>query len=185
MEEKRMNVLEAIRQRREITRYQQRPVEREVLAQLLDAAYLSPTGNNLPSREFILVTDKNMLEYLSQSTPFVPWLKEAAAAIAVTARPDVSKYWLQDASIACGFIWLAAVGLGLGAAFGAIYHAEDAEESARRETYVRNALSIPADRRVVAILGLGYPDQQPAPKEPLPREEIIHLERFRTPAPER
>lgn len=176
-----MSVLDAIRQRREITRYQSRAVEPDRLQLLMDAAYLAPTGNHLPSREFILVEDKSRLEHLSQATPFMPWLKEAAAGIVVTARPDISKYWLQDASIACAFIWLAAADLGLGAAFGAVYHSEDAGESHRRESYVRQALGIPADRRVVAILGVGYPDHQPEPKPPMPREEILYRERFGTP----
>lgn len=173
-----MDVLEAIQQRREITQYQDREIPAEILEKVLDAAYLSPSGNNLPSREFILVTDRDKLVHLSHSTPFVPWLKLAAAAVTVTGRPDVSKYWLQDASIACGFIWLAAVELGLGAAFGAIYHAEDAKESAIRENIVRETLLIPDDRRVVAILGLGYPDQSPPPKKHVSRDSLVHYEQF-------
>ena len=101
-----------------------------------------------------------------------------AAAIVITGRPDVSKYWLQDSSIASGFIWLSATELGLGTAFGAIYHSEDADESLKREDYVRAALSIPNDRRIVAILGLGYPEQVPPAKSLLPRESIIHYEKF-------
>jgi len=174
-----MDVLSAIRRRREITRFQPNPIEGQLLENVLEAAYLSPTGNHLPSREFIAVTDKSMLTHLSQTTPYMPWLKEAAAGIVVTGRPNVSKYWLHDASIACGYIWRAAVAVGLGAAFGAVYHAEDAVESARRENFVRQALALPGDRRIVAIMGLGHPAQTPAPKTPMPREEIIYYERFR------
>ncbi|WP_245671364.1 hypothetical protein [Pseudobacillus wudalianchiensis] len=47
--------------------------------------------------------------------------------MAMGGRPSISKYWLQDASIASAFIWLAAEEEGLGGAFGAIYHSEDAE----------------------------------------------------------
>ena len=75
------------------------------------------------------VTNPEMLQHLAHATPFVPWLAEAAAAIVITGRADISKYWLQDASIASGFIWLSSTELGLGSAFGAIYHAEDADES--------------------------------------------------------
>lgn len=174
-----MNVLDAIRKRREITHYQNKPIPQEDLEQVLDAAYLAPTGNNLPSREFILVTGREKLKSLSQATPFMPWLAKAAAGIVITARPDVSKYWLQDASIASGFIWLAATQLGIGSAFGAIYHAEDQHESAKRENVVRKALSIPEDRRVVAIIGLGYAEKEPDPKTLVPRESIIHYEEFK------
>ncbi len=173
-----MNVFEAIQQRREITRFQNKAIEPNILEQLLDAGYLAPAGNNLPSREFILVTDRSMLMHLEQTTPFMPWLKEANAAIVVTGRPDISKYWVQDASIACAFIWLAATECGIGTGFGAVYHAHDPEESERREEYVRHALNIPADRRVLAILGFGYAAEEPKPKKHLPREEIVFYETF-------
>lgn len=173
-----MNVMEAIEKRREITKYQKKPIEKEKLEKLLNAGYFAPAGNNLPSREFILVTKRDALQHLAQSTPFVPWLADAAAAIIVTGRPDISKYWLQDASIASGFIWLTAADLNIGAAFGAVYHAEDAVESKRREDFVRNALSIPADRRVIAILGLGYPEQEPAVKKLPARQSIVYYDQF-------
>ncbi len=173
-----MNVFEAIKKRREITVFQDKQIPKEVLEQILNAGHLSPAGNNLPSREFILVQDPEMLKHLSKSTPFVPWLEGASAAIVITGRPDISKYWLQDASISSGFIWLASTELGLGAAFGAIYHAEDAAQSFKRENYVRQALSIPEDRRIVAILGLGYPEKLPPAKSQLPRETIVHYDQF-------
>ncbi len=173
-----MNIFEAIQKRREITHYQQKAIPTEDLEQIVNAAYLAPAGNNLPSREFILVTKRESLQCLSQATPFVPWLAAAQAAIIITGRPDISKYWLQDSSIASGFIWLSAVELGIGAAFGAIYHSEDQEESERRENYVREHLQIPTDRRIVAIIGLGYPEKEPPAKTLLPRESIIHYDKF-------
>lgn len=174
-----MDVFDAIKNRREITNFSDQVISAELLEKVLDAGYMAPTGNNLPSRELILVTKREMLNHLSQSTPFVPWLSSANAAIVITGRPEVSKYWLQDASISSGFIWLTAAELQLGTAFGAIYHSEDAKESKRREDYVRKALSIPDDRRIVAILGLGYSAQQPKQKQLPPREEIVFYEGFK------
>jgi len=173
-----MNVMDAIQKRREITRFLNKPIHKEELETLLNAGYLAPAGNNLPSREFILVTEQDVLQHLSQATPFVPWLRSSAAAIVITGRPDISKYWLQDASIASAFIWLAAADLGLGAAFGAIYHAEDAVESKKREDYVRDALLISNDRSIIAILGLGYPEQEPPAKELPQRQSIVYYEKF-------
>lgn len=173
-----MNVMDAIKNRREITKYQNKPIAKEELEKLLNAGYFAPAGNNLPSREFILVTNRDTLQHLSQSTPFVPWLADAQAAIVITGRPDISKYWLQDASIAGGFIWLTAADLNIGAAFGAVYHAEDAAESKRREDFVRDALVIPNDRRVIAILGFGYPEEGLSAKQLPPRESIIKYGQF-------
>jgi nitroreductase len=173
-----MEVWEAIEKRREITTYTEQPVDKAVLDKVVRAGYLAPAGNNLPSRELIVVQDRAMLRKLKGATPYVPWLETAAAAIVVIANPGLSKYWLQDASIAGGFMWLAAVSEGLGAAWGAIYHSEDPEESERRESFVREALAIPENLRVVVILGLGYPAALPGPKKMYPIERVLHWENY-------
>lgn len=173
-----MDVMSAIEKRREITRFRPDPISQGKLDNLLRSLYLSPSGNNLLSREFILVTGKETLQELAQTTPYMKWLHEAAAAVVILGRPDVSKYWLQDASIAGGYAWLAAVSAGLGAAWGAVYHAEDPDESKRREDWVREKLDIPPSYRIVAILGFGYPAAEPPAKDMVPMERVIHREKF-------
>ncbi|KAB7707420.1 nitroreductase [Bacillus aerolatus] len=174
-----MNVHETIEKRREITAFLAQKVDEDALNRIIRAGYLAPAGNNLPSRELIVVTDREKLVHLSTATPFMKWLADAGAGIAITGRPDVSKYWLQDASIASAFIWLAAEQEQLGAAFGAIYHSEDAEESEKRESHVRKALSIPDDRRIVTVMGIGQISAEPKPKKHIPFEEIVYREYFR------
>lgn len=173
-----MDVLTAIEKRREITAFKPDPIPDAVLDQLIRSLYLAPSGNNLPSREFIAVTDKETLKALTPTTPFMKWLEHAAAAVVIISDPAVSKYWLQDASIAGSFAWLAAVSLGLGAAWGAVYHSEDAEESKRREDHARAVLGIPDSYRVVAILGFGYPAAEPPAKEMYPLERVLHKGSF-------
>lgn len=174
-----MNVLEAIKQRREITKYLDKTIPDDVLRKVEDAGYYAPTGNNLPSKNLIVVKERDTLEKLAETTPYMKWCKDAQAAIVVAGNPEESKYWFQDTSIACGFIWLQAVEEGLGSAFGAVYHAEDEEESLKRENHVRKLVNLPDEHRIVAVLGLGYPDQELKPKKHIPREEIVHYETFR------
>jgi nitroreductase len=173
-----MDVFKAIQDRREITSFESKPIPDDVLEQVVDAGLFAPTGNNLPSKNLIVVQDREMLDNLAETTPYMKWLTEAQAGIVVTGKPDVSKYWLQDASFACAFIWLEAVEVGLGSAFGAVYHSEDAEESQKREGYVRNLINIPDEQRIVAVLGLGYPAMTPKPKKHVPREEVVFYEKF-------
>lgn len=175
-----MNVLDAIKKRREITSFKDEPIPEETLQSLTNALYLAPSGNNIPSREFILTTDKSKLAALTPATPFMKWLENAAASYTIIGDPGKSKYWLQDASIAGAFLWLSAVSAGLGAAWGAIYHSEDEDESAKRETFVREELDIPDHYRVVAFIGLGYPEVEPPPKDMYPLEDVFHLETFRS-----
>lgn len=173
-----MDVISTIERRREITQFTPEPIPQETMDALIRSLYLAPSGNNLPSREFILVTDKKMLSALTATTPYMKWLEQSAAGIVLIGSPEVSKYWLQDASIAGGYLWLTAVSLGLGFAWGAVYHAEDALESKRREDTVRNLLQIPDSYRVIAILGMGYAALKPSAKEMYPLERVFHKGRF-------
>jgi nitroreductase len=173
-----MNVVDVIAKRREITKFTNVPISNEVLNELIQALYLSPAGNNLPSREFILITNKVMLSQLSTTTPYMKWLEHAAAAFVIIGNEQLSKYWLQDASIAGGYLWLAATSLQLGAAWGAVYHSEDNTESKTRESYVQGLLHIPNELRVVAIIGLGYPEVEPQPKTMYGLETVLHHDRY-------
>lgn len=173
-----MDVITAIEKRREITKFTNDPIPNKVLEELIHALYLSPSGNNLPSREFILITNRQMLLQLSTTTPYMKWLEHAAAGIVIVGNEQLSKYWLQDASIAGGYLWLAATSLNLGAAWGAVYHSEDSAESAGRESYVRGLLHIPDELRVVAIIGLGYPEVEPQPKQMYALETVLHQDSY-------
>jgi nitroreductase len=174
-----MDVLKAIQTRREVISFKDQPVPNDILETILDSGYLAPTGNNLPSRELILVTNKQKLETLEKTTPYMEWLKEASAAIVITGRPTVSKYWIQDGSISSSFMWLRATELEVGVGFGAVFNFEDEQESAKREEWVRNSLNIPNDRRILAILGVGFPENKPKAKKLPSKEEIIYYESFK------
>ena len=173
-----MKVIEAIERRREITRFRPDPLPEELLKVLLHALHLAPTGNNVVSREFVVVRSRTCLDALSKTTPYMAWLREAALGVVIVADPQISKYWLQDATLAGGFLWLAAVEQELGMAWGAVYHSEEAAESVRREDYVRRQLAIPSGKRVVAILGVGYPSAQPPPKQLHPKDAVLHFETY-------
>ncbi|MDR4947100.1 nitroreductase family protein [Neobacillus cucumis] len=174
-----MDVLKAIQTRREITSFKNTPVPNDILESILDAGYLAPTGNNLPSRELILVTNREKIDTLEKTTPYMKWLNEASAAVVITGRPDVSKYWIQDGSISSSFMWLRATELEVGVGFGAVYNFEDEKESFKREQWVRSSLNIPEDRRILAIFGIGYPENKPKDKKLPSREEIIYYESFK------
>lgn len=173
-----MDFNDVVHNRREITSFLDQCISNNELENIIDAAWLAPTGNNLPSREFIVVKDKEVLINLSRTTPYVPWLKEANCAIVITGRPEISKYWIQDGSIAAGYIWLAAVNEGIGCAFGAVFNAMDEKESVEREAFVKEELHIPKDRRVLAILGMGYAKEKPNKKKLSGKTEIIHYGSF-------
>lgn len=173
-----MHVLSVIKKRREVTQFSATPVPKEDLVALIEAGYYSVAGNNLPSREFIVVDDAATRLTLSRATPFMPWLTSTPLGIVIVGNPQESKYWLQDATIATSNVWLTAIDRGLDAAWGAIHHSEDVEECGRREQIVREALDIPPTLRPVSILGIGYQASPPKEKEMYPLSRVVHQGRF-------
>ncbi|MCM8817712.1 MAG: nitroreductase family protein [Candidatus Omnitrophica bacterium] len=57
-----METMEAIRKRRTIRRFLQKPIPFDILSQLVDAARLAPSGGNLQPWEFLVIDDQNLLE---------------------------------------------------------------------------------------------------------------------------
>ena len=169
-----MDVSQAISERCSVKQYEQRPIPMELLQQVVEAAYLAPTGANWPSREVLVVIDRDQLEQLGKAHGACQWLSGAAAGIALLGDPAVSRYWVEDCSVAATEVWLSAVELGLGCAWAAMYQSDNPEESTRREGFCRQVLGIPERLRVVAIMGLGFPAESPAPKARRPYDDVAH-----------
>lgn len=169
-----IRMLDLLYRRRSIRRYQDLPVSQEHLEQIIDAALLSPSSRGRQPWEFLVVTDMETLEKLSQAKKGAHPLKNAPVGIVVIADPEKSDVWVEDTSIAMTHMWLTAEALGLGACWIQIRMREySPEESA--ENYVRKILDIPANRQVEAILACGYPDESRPlrTKEDLKRERIF------------
>ena len=82
-----MDVFQAIQKRREITKYLNKPIPSNVLRKVEDAGFYAPSGNNLPSKRLIVVENRDSLDQLAETTPYMKWLTEAQAAIAIIGIP--------------------------------------------------------------------------------------------------
>ncbi|MBI4187582.1 MAG: nitroreductase family protein [Chloroflexi bacterium] len=164
-----MDAIEALRKRRSVKSYLATPVPRETLQALVDLARLSPSGGNKNTWRFIVITQHNALERLSQTHPNCKWLSSAPAGIAIVIDPTSTRYWLEDCSVAAYSIWLAATAQGLGVAWAAMYQNGNPAETERRQQFVRETLSIPGNLVVPMVLAIGYPESQPTAK---PRPEL-------------
>ena len=69
-----MSVLDVIRSRREITSFQEKEIPKDLLDQIVDSAYYAPSGNNSPSREFIVIENREKIDHLEKTTPFMKWM---------------------------------------------------------------------------------------------------------------
>ncbi|RJS90915.1 nitroreductase [Candidatus Bathyarchaeota archaeon] len=170
-----MDVFEAIKTRRSIREYQEKPVEQEKLSKVLEAARLSPSAANKQPWKFIVVTDPKVKESL-RSAYNKDWLISAPVIIVGCALPkeawvrsDGEEYWKVDLAIAMQSLILEAWEQGLGTCWIGAF----------REDGVKKALGIPDDVRVVALTPLGYPAEEKGPvvrRKPL--EEIVSYDHW-------
>jgi len=159
-----------IQKRRSIRKFLDRSVDPEKIDLLLEAALRAPSSKGLNPWEFIVVTDRGLLERLSQAKEHgSAFLKHAPLGIVVCADPQTSDVWVEDASIASTFIHLAAESLGLGSCWIQIRERmHDAKKSSQE--YIAELLGIPTQMRVESIIAVGYPDEKLPPHK---KEELL------------
>jgi len=165
-----------IRKRRSIRRFLKKEVEAEKVDLLIEAALRAPSSRGLNPWEFIVVTERDLLERLSRAKKHgSSFLKGAPLGVVVCADPEKCDVWIEDASIASIFIQLAAESLGLGSCWIQIRKRMHDEGNTAEEN-VSGVLKLPGNLRVESIIAIGYPDEE---KPPHSREELqyekVHL----------
>jgi nitroreductase len=171
-----------IQKRRSIRKFQETPVEQEKIDLLVEAALRPPSSKAGTPWEFIVVTDRELLERLSESKEHgSAFLKGAPLGIVVCARPERSDVWVEDASIASTFLLLAAESLGLGACWIQIRERMHGPEETAQD-YIRRLLGLPQGMTVQSIIAVGHPDETKAPRS---RDELqyekVHLNSYGRP----
>jgi len=151
--------LELISNRRSIRKFNQRPVEKEKINILIEAALRSPSSRGLNPWQFIVIEDQATLEKLSIAKPHgAGFLKDAPLGIVVCADTSKSDVWVEDTSIASVFIHLAAHDIGLGSCWIQIRKREH-NASTTSDGYVKELLNIPDNIMIESIIAIGYPDE--------------------------
>jgi len=150
------------RKRRAVRRYSQKPLDKKQIEQILLAAFYAPSGYDKHPLYFIVVRNQEMKRKLAQVNQWADHGRNAAALIVVCVDEKQSLVWLEDASIATGYMWLKCTEIGLGACWIHIFNSERRDSSGGEE-YVKKLLKIPANLRIVCFLAIGYPLKKPIP----------------------
>lgn len=173
-----MKTSEAIRARRTIKRFSDRPISRDQIEQLLSAAILAPNhkltnpwrfyvlgpearhayGLALGNRKAKKQTDPAKAAELRDTVAAEHRALPAMIAVAVvnTDDPERKEEDYAAAMMAVQNIMLTAVELGLGTAIktGAIMS----------DPAARAAVGLPDDQRIIAVINVGEPAEVPQPK---------------------
>ncbi|MGI5874072.1 MAG: nitroreductase family protein [Bacillota bacterium] len=165
-------MLDTIFHRVSVRKYEDRPVETEKTEWMLKAAMAAPSAVNQQPWEFYVVTNKKVIESLSQVTPYAGCAGKAPAVIAAAYReacpfPDYAQI---DLAIAMENLWLAADALGLGGVWLGI---------APTEAYMKKVgemLAFPEGLKAFGLFAYGYPAESRPQQDRFDRERIHYIE---------
>jgi nitroreductase len=173
-----MDTWTAIRSKRMVRRFADRPLTAHQLERIVDAGRHAASSKNQQRWDFVAVQERQRLRDLSEVGPYAGHVAGAAAAIALLA-PDpraegasLSLVW--DLGLAAENMMLAAWELGIGSCPATVYDQDIA----------RRVLGHPEDRWCGYVLSFGCPaDPADLTRPPKaggrrPLEDILHRERW-------
>lgn len=162
-------ILSFIRSRFSVRKYKPDPVPEELVKQLIEAARWAPSAGNLQPWFYYVVTAEAAKEKLASMAHGQKFIESAPVCIVVCIEPERSArvygdrgrslYCYQDTAAAVQNILLTSTALGLGACWVGSFD----------EDSIKKYLGMPEDRYPVALIPLGFPDDDPA-RRPKRRE---------------
>ena len=166
-----MDAIELIKIRRSIREYQDKPIAKEILESIVDAARFAPTARGVEPWEFIVITNPKTLQNLAELAENGRFISQAKACIAVFCAD--TKYYLEDGCAATQNILLAAADSGIGSCWVAGDKKPYCPE-------VSKLLGVSTTLKLVSLISLGYPKERNALKVADRRslQEVLHWEKF-------
>jgi nitroreductase len=174
LEEEIMNVFEAIKSRRSIRSYLDKPIKQEKLLRVLEAGRLAPSAKDLQEWRFVIVKDNELRKKLAVAANNQHFIAEAPVVIVGCATlvnyvMSCGQYaYPIDLAIAMDHMTLQAVEEGLGTCWIGSF----------KEDEVKNLLDIPENIRIVQLLTLGYPGTVPPARARKKLEEIVCFDKW-------
>jgi nitroreductase len=171
-----MSILDTIKRRRSIRKYDKKKVPTETIKELIEAGIYAPTGSNIQPWYFIIVDDDKICNQIKAFSPGLlggpPNLivicsdrKKAYERGGAFGRDELS---IIDVSMAAQNILLMATEKGIATCTVKSYNKEA----------VKRILDLPDEISVDLIISLGYSDQRPSTPPRRPVEEVTFINRW-------
>lgn len=176
-----METLKCIETRRSIRRFTDKPIEKELIKNLVSAAQYAPTWKNSQTTRFTAVTDKTVLREILTALPdynaaIVSTSPLLMAVSAVTKRSGYEKdgtpttiygeaYTYFDCGLTVQTFCLAAHDCGIGTVILGIF-----------DPYkIKSLLSIPENEDLLVLIACGYPNLEPQMPKRRALEEVLRI----------
>ncbi len=162
--------------RRSIRKYENRPVDDDLIQDLLEAAMAAPSACAKDPWRFLVIKDRKALAKVAAGLAHGAMLADAGVGLVVcgdidAAHGNLESYMLQDCSAAIQNLLLAASMLGLGAVWLGVHPRED------RLAHIRQLFDLPANIIPVAAVAVGWPNASAMPRTRYD-ETYVHREQW-------
>lgn len=153
-----MELIDILLKRRSVRRFKDDDIKQEDLEKILEAGLLAPTSRNRKPCNFLIVENRETLEKLAKSKESgAEMLAGCNKAIVVVANTLISDTWIEDSSIALGYMHLMAASLDVGSCWVQI-HLRKTTDGKDAEQTVKEITGLDDYFRIVGILALGMPE---------------------------
>ena len=163
-----MDLFEVIEKRASVREFQPVSVPEKDLLKIAEAGRRAPSGRNRQPCQFVLITDRVLIERLGAVQSCIG---QASAAIAVLVDDKITEFWKEDAAAAIENMLLAITALEYASVWIEGY-------VLKNEAMVKETLGVPEKLRAIAVLPIGKPAAEPAQAKKKPLEEMLHRNRF-------
>jgi len=151
-----------------------KPVTKEQLNQMLEAAMVAPSAGNSRPWEFIAITKRETLDAIAKSHQYAQMCLNATAAIIVVALPQTDAlpegYFAQDCAAATENILLEAVSQGLGACWCGVYPRNE------HITNMRRLFNIQEPKIPFNVIAIGTPAEAPGRRGFFEESKVTYID---------
>lgn len=168
-----MDAITAIKSRRSRRKFTDQPIDQAILSDLVDCGRLAPSGHNKQGRYFLVLTEQEKINGVSELTIYGKFMVDKVqACILVFCDEQEALTLVEDGSAATENILVAATAHGLASCWIAGHGMPYAQA-------VEQYVAAPGTYRLVSIIALGYSgvaDPKMPPKKEL--DEVLRWNSF-------
>ena len=176
-------IMDIIKKRISIRAYKDKPLSKDIIDSLLEAARYAPSARNLQQLEYKVITNKALMQKISDTIaavlkkemaslpsprpgapsppplPVRPHFFYYAPLLVIITGPKDNHWAESDAALAVQNIMLYATSINLGTCFIGM------AKLIEKDKEIMSELHIAEDRKIAAAVICGYADEKPAAKE--------------------
>jgi nitroreductase len=166
-----VDVLQAISTRRSIRNFRGDPVPDQMVQTLLEAAMQAPSAGNQQPWQFMVISERALLDAVARFHPYAQMCLSAPLAILICGNVTDLRHegmWSQDCAAATQNLLLAAHALGLGAVWVGVL------PNAERMKAFSALLKLPPHIVPFSLIPCGFPGEEKPPVKRFDPARVHH-----------